>query len=167
MKISVIAISLLLLSACIHTEHKEKPVPEDQKVSQLENTKAFKEALRQHLDAVSAKDIDAVKKTLPPSNESMHLILPNGTQMNTAGEFIKMHDDWFKDTSTAWTLNFSIKYAYANGNLGYALVEGMLEEPNRNGKPYFHKMHVSYVLEKINGKWLVIKDHASTIEKSE
>ena len=39
-------------------------------------------------------------------------------------------------------------------------------EPERDGKPYFNRMHISYTLEKQNGQWYVIKDHASSVEKS-
>ena len=37
----------------------------------------------------------------------------------------------------------------------------------RNGKPYFKRMIISYLLEKIDKKWYIIKDHASSTEKGE
>lgn len=50
--------------------------------------------------------------------------------------------------------------------IGMAVTEAMYREPNRNGSPYFNHMMVSYDLEKIDDKWYVIKDHASSIEKT-
>lgn len=167
MKIPLFLILLVSMVSCT-TKTKNVTIPQNASgISQLENDTQCKDALRVHLDAITAKDIATVKNTLPAPNAPMHFILPDGTQMATAGEFIKMHDDWFKDTSTDWKLDFTILYVHTNGNLGFALTEGMLTEPDRGGKPYFHKMYISYVLEKQDGKWLVIKDHASTIEKSE
>ena len=51
-------------------------------------------------------------------------------------------------------------------DLGMAVVEVIYREPNRNGKPYFNRMIVSYDLQKVAGQWYVIKDHASSVEKS-
>ncbi len=45
-----------------------------------------------------------------------------------------------------------------------AVTEIVYREPEREGKPYFNRMIVSYDLEKIDGKWYIIKDHASSIE---
>jgi len=36
----------------------------------------------------------------------------------------------------------------------------------RDGVPYFNRMIVSYDLENLDGAWYVIKDHASSVEKS-
>jgi len=47
-----------------------------------------------------------------------------------------------------------------------AITEIVYREPERNGEPYFNRMIVSYVLEKIDGHWCIIKDHASSVEKS-
>ncbi len=47
-----------------------------------------------------------------------------------------------------------------------ATTEFLYKELERNGKPYFNKMIVSYTLEKTDGNWYIIKDHASSIEKT-
>lgn len=147
---------ILLFSSCINaTEYSEE-----------KNTEEFREALQKHLNAITNKDIEVVKSTLPNPDEKMYLILPDGTRMNTAKEFIDMHAEWFKDTISKWKLTFNIKNVHTNKEMGFAIVDALLKEPNRNGKPYFHKMHVSYVLEKKDNKWLLVKDHASTLEKS-
>lgn len=159
MKKTVSLIALLFILVSCTTEKNT--------FSEETNTKEFTASLQEHLDAMTNKNIEIVEATVPKPTETMHLILPDGTEMKTAKEFIEMHREWFKDTISNWKLTFNIKYAHTNKDMGYALVEALLKEPNRNGKPYFHKMHVSYVLEKTDNKWLVIKDHASSIEKSE
>lgn len=162
----ILICALLSLAAC-KVEGKDAVVNNKETFESISNTEEMKFALRKHLDAVTNKNVDSLKSTIPLEDNTMHLILPDGTEMSTAGEFLKMHSDWFLDTISNWHIDFEIKYVYRNNNLGYSLVEAMLTEPIRNGKPYFHKMHVSYVMEKRDNKWLVIKDHASSIEKSE
>ena len=51
-------------------------------------------------------------------------------------------------------------------SLSIAITEQLYKEPERNGKPYFNRMQVSYGLQKFNDQWFVIKDHASSIEKT-
>ena len=85
--------------------------------------------------------------------------------ITTTEAFLDYHRDWFEDTS--WTFEPKILEFNAGLYFGMAVVEVMYKEPNRNGKPYFNRMIVSYDLEKQNGEWVVIKDQTSSIEKSE
>ncbi len=91
-------------------------------------------------------------------------ILPNSSPTKSSKDFIEFHTEWFKDTS--WTFETKIIATNIEQKMGIALVEVMYKEPERNGKPYFNKMSVSYALKKINEKWYVIKDHASSIDKT-
>jgi len=167
MKYKLLLIFVLVSFVACKMESNDTDVNNKETTESISNTEEMKLALRKHLNAVTNKNIDTLKITIPKENETMFLMLPDGAKMSTSGEFLKMHADWFLDTISKWHIDFEIKYVYRNDNLGYSLVEAMLTEPERNGKPYFHKMHVSYVLEKRDNKWLVIKDHASSIEKSE
>ncbi len=125
----------------------------------------FLTALNMHLDAVKNKDFEALKRTMPAPEEAFHLILPNGAMMTKSGDFLNAHEEWFQDTT--WTMETQILYTSNGPDYGIALVEATNREPERNGKPYFHKMAISYGLKKVNDNWLVIHDHASTLEKSE
>ena len=95
----------------------------------------------------------------------MQLILPGMEMMNSAEEFMAYHREWFQDTT--WTFDTNILNTEIGDRLGMAITEIVYREPDRNGKPYFNRMIVSYVLEKNNGQWYVIKDHASSVEKSQ
>ncbi|PHN06669.1 YybH family protein [Flavilitoribacter nigricans] len=125
---------------------------------------SFRLALEEHLAAVAAKDFDRLKMTVPQSGELVW-VLPNGASFMKAEEFLQNHQEWFQDTS--WTMTTQILQANWGQDHGTALVEADLREPERNGKPYFHRMFISYGLERSNGRWQVVLDHASTIEKSE
>ena len=50
--------------------------------------------------------------------------------------------------------------------MGIAHTEIMYREPERDGKPYFNRMAVGYALEKIDGRWYVVKDQMCSLEKS-
>ena len=122
----------------------------------------FNALLRYHLDAVENKDSLSLKSTLNMGG-AYHLILPDGSRMETAQAFYNMHVDWFKDT--AWTMEMSILQSDLKGELGTAFVQANYREPDRDGKPYHHKMWITYMCEKIDGQWKVIHDHCSTASK--
>ena len=77
---------------------------------------------------------------------------------------MKFHQDWF--ALPDWTVETIILSTDVGDNMGVATTEFMYREPERNGKPYFNRLIVSYTLHKIDGQWHVIKDHASSIEKT-
>ncbi|MCB0705537.1 MAG: hypothetical protein KDC34_09525 [Saprospiraceae bacterium] len=129
------------------------------------DTEAFTAALENHLATVRNKDYESLVNTLPEREYPMQLILPDGTRMQTVGEFLDMHQEWFQDSS--WTMDTQILFADRQGDYGMAVVEAMYREADRGGKPYFHKMYITYALKEFEDKWLVVMDHASTVEKSE
>jgi len=133
------------------------------KVDTEENKRNFILTLEKHLDAVSNKDLAALKTTMSPEGK-MHLILPQTEIISSVDSFMNFHKEWFKDTS--WTFETEILHTDIGDKFGMAITEIMYREPDRNGKPYFNRMIVTYGLEKINGNWYIIQDHASSLEKS-
>lgn len=127
------------------------------------NEKMFVERMQEHLDAVSNKDLATLKSTLSPNGE-MQLILPGTEIMYSVEKFMEYHKAWFQDTT--WTFETKILNTDIGENIGIAITEIVYREPERNGKPYFNRMIVSYALKKIEDQWYIIKDHASSIEKT-
>jgi len=78
--------------------------------------------------------------------------------------FLAFHEAWFQDTS--WTFTTEILNVEVGPEVGMAVTEVVYREPERDGVPYFNRMIVSYTLRKTDGKWYVIKDHATSAEKS-
>lgn len=120
-------------------------------------------ALQKHLDAISARDLRSLKATLAP-NDSIELILPGSPITYLSKDFIEMHEGWFAESN--WTFTPEIISIKQIGALAFATVLVDYREDERNGKPYYNRMHVSYVLENIEDQWYVIKDHACSFEKS-
>lgn len=152
----------MLLTAC--EEIDKVPIIAKESVDQtVNNEAAFKEAMQRHLEAVASRDLKNLAATLS-SDGKMQLILPGSEIMETTDEFLKYHQEWFRDTT--WTFEPKILNVRVGDRVGMAVTEVIYREPERDGKPYFNRMIVSYTLEKQEGKWYVVKDHASSVEKS-
>ena len=160
LKLFLLQFLIIFLFSCQINQSHEKS-----KSSIAENTAQFKTALQKHLNAVSNKDSIALKSTMSPTGE-MQLILPSSEIIYTVDEFMNYHKTWFKDTTTVWTFETKIMNTEVSDNLGIATTQIVYREKERNGKPYFNRMIVTYALKKIDGNWYIIKDHASSIEKS-
>lgn len=160
----ILLISLSVLPSCQDkgSENGEETVAPP---SNAENEKALVEALEKHLNAVSNKDLKTLKSTMSPKGK-MQLILPGSEIRNSVDGFMQYHEEWFQDTTTTWTFETKILNTEAGERIGLAVVEIIYREPKRNGEPYFNRMIVSYGLEKLDGQWYPIKDHATSAEKS-
>lgn len=127
------------------------------------NVTEFEKTLNAHMMAISNRDLDALASTMHPDGE-MQLVLPDQEVMRGAQSFLDFHKAWFK--SDNWTVEGRIVDSRIGCEIGTALTEQMYREPERDGKPYFNRMTVTYVLEKVDGKWVVIRDHAAWTERS-
>lgn len=158
-KLVLISLVFLIINSCgIKEEKTIKNV-----LSRQENEKLFKQTLVKHLNAVTNKDLIALKSTMSPKG-NMQLILPDTEILYSVDEFMKFHTNWFKNQN--WTFETKILNTKVVDELGIAIVEIVYREPDRNGKPYSNRMIISYALEKIEGNWYIVKDHASSVEKS-
>ena len=131
--------------------------------SKLKSEVLFEKTLERHLNAVSNKDIETLGSTLHPDGKMM-LILPGLETTYTVVDFLSFHTAWFADPT--WTFETQVLETEIGPTLGMAIVEVLYREPERDGEPYFNRMTVSYTLEKTDGAWFFIKDHATSVEKS-
>ncbi len=164
----IIACLVLIVSAvfsCREETAKEEVAVEKNQINSnpKDNEKEFIELMKKHLDAVSNKDIESLASTMSP-NLNMQLILPQTEIIEGVEAFLDYHKEWFKDTT--WTFTTKILNVEVDRNIGMAITEVLYQEPERDGKPYYNRMTVSYLLKKYDDKWYVIKDHASSVEKS-
>lgn len=144
--------SLVLLSGC-QNRHK----------GHTDETAVVLAVIQKHLNAVSKKDLITLKETLSPDGD-MQLILPQSEIIQKVAGFMKFHEDWF--AAPGWTFETQVLNNKVGDKLAMVVVEIVYRESDRDGQPYFNRMVVSYVLKKLNGHWYVIKDHASSVEKS-
>ncbi|AUC85042.1 hypothetical protein CW731_06955 [Polaribacter sp. ALD11] len=161
-KYKLILLSLLIISfsSC---EVKEKRTQKNE-TSKKQNEELFNSTISKHLNAVTSKDSSALKATMSPKG-NMELIQPSSEILYSVDGFMKFHQKWFEAPN--WTVDIKILSTDIGDRIGVATTEFLYKEPDRNGKPYFNRLIVSYTLEKINNNWYIIKDHASSIEKTE
>ncbi len=124
---------------------------------------ACRETLETHLDAVSKRDIRTLRETLSPDGD-MEFMMGGLERMIGATDFAEFQASWFQDSS--WTFETDILHLEVGETLASATVEAMYREADRDGQPYFNRLHISYVLRKHGDEWYIIKDHASSAEKS-
>ncbi len=158
---SLLLIVLIFCASC----HEDSV--EQLKVASQEEVQAkkadFVATMQKHLDAVTNRDLATLKSTLLPTGK-MQLILPSTEIIDSVSGFLDYHEAWFQDTM--WSFETKILNTDIGEQFGIAIVEIVYSEPERDGKPYFNRMNVSYALEHNDGKWFIIKDHASSVEKS-
>ncbi|WP_291870996.1 nuclear transport factor 2 family protein [Maribacter sp.] len=136
---------------------------EKNEISKIENEELFKSLILRHLNAVRNRDSNTLKSTMSPKG-NMELIQPSSEIVYSVDGFMKFHQEWFEVPN--WTINTKILSTNIGDRFGVATTEFLYEEPERNGKPYFNRLIVTYALEKIDNNWYIIKDHASSIEKT-
>ena len=120
--------------------------------------------LDEHLKAIERRDLKALANTLSPDGR-MQFILPDTEVMKTTQAFLDYHQKWFNEDS-GWSMENSVISANVDKVLAEVVVQAMYSEPDRNGKPYFNRLFVSYTLRNIDGQWYIVKDHATSVERS-
>lgn len=164
MKRFFLTLNLILLTLVLHSCKEETTLkPKQITQNQALNEKLALSAMQEHLDAVSNRDLKTLEGTLSPEG-NMQLILPGTEIIEKTEGFMDYHREWFETDD--WTITFRILNSEVGEEIAMVVVESIYKEPERDGKPYFNRMSISYDLKKINGKWYVIKDHMASIQKS-
>ena len=127
------------------------------------NEEQFTSRMQEHLDAVTNRDLETLRSTMCPDGK-MQLILQSSEIIEKVEGFMDYHEEWFQDTT--WTFTTKILNTEVGESMGMAVTEVVYGEPDRNGEPYWNRMVVSYDLQKQGDQWYIIKDHASSVEKS-
>ena len=154
-----ICLSIVLLSCKNEAEKQpERDIPDP-----ALNKEMLLTAMNEHMKAISDRDLIALKNTLSP-NGNMQLILPGMEIIEKVDGFMDYHREWFE--AEGWSFDYSILNSEVGETMGMVVMSFTYKEAERDGKPYFNRMVISYNLQKIDGKWYVIKDHASSVEKS-
>jgi len=154
--LSILLLSVMLITSCSNQIHHDK-------INQAKNKKMFITILTKHLKAVTNRDLESLLSTMSPTGE-MQLIVPQTEVLTSVDAFMNYHKEWF--AAPNWTFETKILNTKVFDDFGMAIVEIIYREPQRNGVPYFNRMIVSYDLEKIDNNWYIIKDHASSVQKS-
>ncbi len=158
----LLVIATLYLQSC-DTRERQKADPKEEQAAIENNELQFRATLDKHLTAINQRDLETLRSTLSP-NGNMQLIMPGTEIIHNVTGFIQYYSD--STRASDWTLESKILYTEVGETMGMAIVEAIYATPKQDGKPDLDRMTVSYDLQKIDGYWYVIKNHASFVEKS-
>lgn len=114
----------------------------------------FKDALQLHLEAIQNRDLDSFCSTI--SDDSITLIMLNGTIIDNRMKFIEFHKDWFSDED--WKLNYEIIKLDETEKMAYALLAIHYEDIDMEGKPVHMKYYLNLIFKKYEDNWLLVFD---------
>ena len=114
----------------------------------------FAEALEDHLDAIRARDIEALRTTVAP--EGVTLVSANGEVSTESDHFLELHRDWFR--SETWQIETTILSAHEGSDLAVCTMElSYLDKPA--GRDVIEVSSVlTLAFQKIGERWLLVFD---------
>ncbi|GAN00163.1 hypothetical protein U91I_03828 [alpha proteobacterium U9-1i] len=147
MKALAAIIVALTLTACA-TAHRE-PAP------------AFRPALEAHLNAIAARDIDALIPTLT-SGEALPMLAPTGHKWNTRQDFIDFHRAWFAAADNG-RLEFEIVSVIESTDLAHALMRYRYSSIDAAGATQTSTAWLTLTFALEGGGWRLVFDQNTLI----
>ncbi|MBI1188792.1 MAG: DUF4440 domain-containing protein [Alphaproteobacteria bacterium] len=117
-------------------------------------------AVRRHLDAVQARDLDALARTLTNRDELI-LILPNGVMTRTKAEYIAFHREWF--AASTWRIEFEELWAQTTLGIGQSLFRTRYVDQHTDGSPYESSAYLTLTFRREGTDWKLWHDQNTRI----
>lgn len=121
---------------------------------------SFDWAVRNHLRAVQARDLEALERTLTGGGELI-LILANGALTRTKREYVDFHRDWFQHTQ--WRIEFNEVWAHTTLGLGQALFRTHYTDVLDDGSPYESRALLTLTFKREGTNWRLIHDQNTRV----
>ncbi len=121
----------------------------------------FKTSVRQHLDTVENRDLEALKNTLTETND-LNVIFPGGSILDNTQAVINFHQDWFTDEN--WIFKTEIVKVIEGTTQSTALVKYNFQD-SADTEPRQAWLVLTFQLEK--NSWRLIHDQNTRIDKAE
>ncbi len=129
-----------------------------------EPVQPFIQALETHLEAVVTHDMEALLPTLT-SGEELTMITPEGHRLQTRGEFIDFHRQWFAADDDQEQLEFEIVKVIESSELSHALlrIHYLYTGPDGDPQSYTGWLTLTFALEE--GRWALVFDQNTGISE--
>ena len=115
----------------------------------------FRDALKEHLRAIEARDLDALAATVAASD--LVLITADGKLVRSTREFLDAHRAWF--AMPGWTLQAREVEVFEGADLAVAVLELDYREP-----PATHsRSYLTLVFRQQDGRWRMVQDQNTPI----
>ncbi len=106
---------------------------------------SFADTLHTHLQAIQQRNLDAFLATLT-LDETISVILPNGTLIETRRAFVDFTRDWFADPD--WRMTVDPVRTIETSEMGIALLSVIYDDLDPHGQPYQLRYYLSLVFAK-------------------
>ncbi len=121
----------------------------------------FRLALGKHLLAIDERDLEALAATVAPDN--VLLVASDGRLTRTTKEFIEGYRAWF--AMKHWRVDVKPIHIWESAELGVALLSYAYREMPPGQAPTLQLSVVSLVFQNRNGKWLMIQNQNTPLQK--
>lgn len=121
----------------------------------------FSETLQVHLTAMQQRDLATFQSTITQS-AAFHCILPNGTYIANAAEFINFTKGWFADPD--WQITFTLLDTVESAQMSIALFAVHYDDKDPTGAPYHLDYYLSLGFIQEAGEWRLVFDQ-NTLRK--
>lgn len=119
----------------------------------------FEAALHEHLEAIRARDLDALAGTLDPHD--LVLIAANGEVAFGRDEFLRRHEEWFR--SKTWSIETETLHRREAGELATALLRLRYRDRPPDGAAIDEPSILALVFRERDGRWLLVQDQNTPI----
>jgi hypothetical protein len=125
----------------------------------------FKKALELHLEAMKAKDLDGLKKSIPEEG-NLTVILSDGAVIETVEEYLQFNSEWFKEGD--WSLGYDVVFMEETAEMAYGIIEANYFDKDENGEPFHLDLLMSMTFRLVEGKWLMVfSQHTEGVDEDE
>lgn len=121
-------------------------------------TPNFNEAVQNHLNAISNRDIEAFKDHIT-RDTTLYTIVQNGHAFTTPAEIIAIHEEWFKDPT--WTWEGTVVHTVVGEDVAMALIK-YDHKPTADHPPL--TSWLTYVFRLENGAWRIVHDQSTSLD---
>lgn len=145
MKIFIQLCKLLIVFAFI--------LPNFKSYSQNSNA-TFEATLQKHITAIKQRDLPTLLSTV---DDSLTLILPNGSLLTSKKQYKDLHIEWFADKN--WSIEFEMINKVETPALSYALVKyTYIEIDTEKNITSKRQTYLNLVFKKKDKAWMLIHD---------
>ncbi|WDI31716.1 nuclear transport factor 2 family protein [Hyphococcus flavus] len=145
MRVFIIALNVLFLASC---SEAQAPRPD------------FNAAVKAHLAAINAKDLEAYAPTVTGRNDLM-IIFPEGEVIETTDDVIGFHREWFQDEN--WRMDIETVKLMEGEDMSAALLKYDYRD-TPEGEPRSSWLLLLFQLE--GGEWRLIHDQNTRITQT-
>lgn len=118
----------------------------------------FDSALKNHLESIAARDIEAFKGNLT-LDETLYTVVQNGHAFTKKSELIAIHEQWFQDPNWVW--KGDVVHKVVGQDMAMALVKYQYQAKPEDA-PF--STWLVYVFQLQDGKWRIVHDQNTALD---